>query len=335
MAQLHRTTLQDIADHVKLSRSSVALALRTTQSECPLLPETWTLINDAALRLNYRPNRLALSLSKGTSGYIGIVSEGTPALGVFSGRLIHHLSQSLSRNGQEILLIDTSGPAKQWIGKLSDGRIDGAVVVPPAQSLLRLHLNKIGVPLVGLNLAFDEVGVVTVRPDDAQAIALLATHLVELGHRQVAFFQDDRAQSSHYSTQERQAAFRADPRIRALGRPPLVLRQVHECLEAIRSRQATAIIGYSDLDALVLLTAAQSVGLSVPRDVSILGINDDPYVSSITPALTTVSLEPAMLADTACQHLMDALAGRPHDAREIRLPVRLCIRSSTAPPSAS
>jgi DNA-binding LacI/PurR family transcriptional regulator len=101
-----------------------------------------------------------------------------------------------------------------------------------------------------------------------------------------------------------------------------------------RRRRPTAILAASDPMALGALDAAQELGLRVPRDLSIVGFDDTPAATHVSPALTTVARPYREMGAAAVRLVLEALAatapGRP--ARQVDLPTRLIVRASAAPP---
>src|SRR5262249_7136262 len=94
----------------------------------------------------------------------------------------------------------------------------------------------------------------------------------------------------------------------------------------------TAAICHNDVMAIGLLQACAELGVRVPRDLSIVGWDDVPYSSLVTPPLTTVRVPRYELGQVAAQKLLDLIAGRPGDAREPPLPLELVVRRSSGPP---
>jgi LacI family transcriptional regulator len=95
----------------------------------------------------------------------------------------------------------------------------------------------------------------------------------------------------------------------------------------------TAIVCGIDQLAVGALIAAQSRGLAVPGDLSVVGIDKLEMAAHLSPALTTVHIPTGRIGATAAQRVLDRLAGR-HPLRRTELPIELAIRRSSAPPRA-
>ncbi|PZM92657.1 MAG: LacI family transcriptional regulator, partial [Actinobacteria bacterium] len=99
-----------------------------------------------------------------------------------------------------------------------------------------------------------------------------------------------------------------------------------------RPDRPTAIFAGSDLQALGVLRAAHQLGLTVPRDLSVVGYDDLSLASWITPTLTTVNQPLREMASTATRMLLDLANGVQPASRRVDLVTELVVRESTAPP---
>jgi DNA-binding LacI/PurR family transcriptional regulator len=102
----------------------------------------------------------------------------------------------------------------------------------------------------------------------------------------------------------------------------------------------TAILCYNDLVAVGALHAIADAGLTAPGDVSVVGFDDIPVASMVSPALTTVAQEVAVMAHWAVDRIVGQIAARWRDGTAatpavIREPCRLVIRASTSTPPPS
>jgi LacI family transcriptional regulator len=100
------------------------------------------------------------------------------------------------------------------------------------------------------------------------------------------------------------------------------------------SKRPSAIVCGNDLLATGALLEAQRAGLNVPRDLSIVGIDNHELAAEIEPGLTTVGLPTEDLGRIAAQQVLSALTGQPI-AQQSLLPFRLLVRGTTAPPASA
>ena len=220
-------------------------------------------------------------------------------------------------------------------------RADGLLVMslpPPPTSLDRLA--RAGVPTVLLDTRGP--GVPCVVTDDAEGGRLATRHLIDLGHRRIAFLGDEPDNPLGFtSSTAREHGYRQTmaaagvtvtpgdvlhgPHVRA------VARQLAERLLA-GPRRPTAVFAASDTQALGVLEAARGLGLDVPRDVSVVGF-DDVEVSSYA-GLTTVRQPLFASGQMAARLLLESLAAEEPLGESVHsLDLELVVRSTTAPPA--
>jgi DNA-binding LacI/PurR family transcriptional regulator len=242
-------------------------------------------IRSIASQLGYRPNAAAKAMSSGRFNCVALalVASSQPDRdfmhqGTFTGIQMelqeHAMHLAVGGLDAQSLLEREAEPRflSEW---LCDGLLlNYSGQVPP--HLLQLVRTQ-GLPAVWLNvdLPYD-----TVNLDDQQGASLATTHLVQLGHQRILYLQLHG--STHYSVNARRNGY-----IAALQRPGLATRAVSrvggiatsERLAFVRDLltgpdRPTAIVGYGPDDALTAATAALSLGLSIPRDLSIVAIHD-------------------------------------------------------------
>jgi LacI family transcriptional regulator len=162
-------------------------------------------------------------------------------------------------------------------------------------------------------------------------------HLLELGHRRIAMIRgyqclvDDARYHGYVAALSgygiavdepliRRGDFRFEPSVVAAG-------------EILNSAcPPTAFFAANDLEALGVIEAARQLGLSVPRDVSVVGFDDSMYASASSPQLTTVRQPFVQMGEVAYQLLSDQIEGRDPAAVRVELAATLVIRASTAQP---
>jgi LacI family transcriptional regulator len=162
-------------------------------------------------------------------------------------------------------------------------------------------------------------------------------HLLELGHRRIAMIRgykclvDDARYHGYMAALSGygiaiddgligRGNFRFEPTVAVAG-------------EILRSPSPpTAIFAANDLEALGVMEAARRIGLSVPRDLSVVGFDDSVYASSSSPQLTTVRQPFVQMGEVACQILSDQMEGRDPASVRVELAATLVVRESTEPP---
>ena len=176
--------------------------------------------------------------------------------------------------------------------------------------------------------------------DDVFGGELATRHLLDLGHRRVAFIGDKprdefRFHSSRDRTEGYERALKAAeipvrPEYLRVGTPYRhVARSIAEELLGL-PEPPTAIFAASDLQALGVLEGARGLGIDVPGDLSVVGF-DDIEVASYAD-LTTVRQPLFQSGHRGCQLLLQVIAGEALDVRTETMPLELVARGTTAPP---
>ena len=262
----------------------------------------------------------------------------------FAIEIIRGVQSAAVARGMSVVLSETGNrhtPGPEWLNQVVRRRPSGVVLVfsdLPAAAKERLALR--GIPFVVLDPAGDPApDVPSVGSANWSGGVQAARHLLELGHRSIGVIggpQDmmcSRARVSGFraALDEAGVPFRADALrwgnfLREDG-----LRLGRELLQL--PDPPTAIFAGNDLMALGVLEAARMLGLTVPRDLSVVGYDDLEIARWSGPPLTTVRQPLAEMGEQAALLALDAQDGAVRAAR-VDLATSLVVRESTAPPSA-
>ncbi|WP_233189188.1 substrate-binding domain-containing protein [Subtercola sp. Z020] len=149
-------------------------------------------------------------------------------------------------------------------------------------------------------------------------------HLIDRGHRRLAYAASDDPQLERSSTL-RQGAVLTRAEERGITTPfvvamPLERQAARSALAALLSRDhpPTAVCAYNDHVAMAVLAAASDLGLSVPSDVAVIGVDDDPVAQLMTPALSSVRAELGDFVDEFAAEIAAGIVGS--DSPEVKLP---------------
>jgi LacI family transcriptional regulator len=291
--------------------------------------------------LDYRPNPLARGLSLGRCQTLGVVVPFfTHASAV---ERLRGIVAALRDSRYDLVLFNVESPIhrdEHFAALTGRDRADGLLILslpPPASDVQRLR--AAGVPIVLVDATAD--GVPCVVTDDVEGGRIATRHLVQLGHRRIAFMGDATDNGFGFTSSARRE-LGYESVLRATGirhRRSYVRHGPHERETAVgmadqllRLRTPpTAIFAASDVQATGVLEAARRLGLRVPEDLSVVGFDDIELSGYV--GLTTVRQPLFDSGYLGARHLLDAVEGRTHIvAAEHRLPLELVVRSTTAPP---
>lgn len=331
---LRQPSIKDIAKLAQVSHSTVSRALQGS----PLVnAETAEKIRQIASESGYRASAVARGLVTKRTRTIGLVV--TTVADPFASEVVSGLEQAANDRGYAVFLAESNGEPereKKVVQSLAERRVDGIVVTSSRVGALYLPLlSEMEVPIVLVNNQHPGAFVHSVMIGNVEGSRAAASHLVELGHRRIAYLGD---QFGYQSDTERFAGYREA--LGAAGIPFLPELVVHgdgkpeEAMTAMGSLLAlpeppTAVCCYNDMSALGALRSIRLKGLRVPEDISVVGF-DDLFLASYTqPPLTTVRQPMRRMGQMAMESLCSLMSGAESEIR-IRVDAELIVRESTA-----
>jgi LacI family transcriptional regulator len=334
---LQKITVRDVADHVNLSISTVSRAL----TGHPHVDEQTRLrVRAAARQLGYQPNALARALRSNQTKTIGLVIPDI--MNAFYAASATVLQAALEQQGYRLILcISNNDPGSdaRYLTALMEQQVDGIIHVPSTSAgagAVR-DFNRT-VPVVELARHSQGGLFDAVIADDREGALQLTRHLLELGHRRIAFIGGPQEVST---TQDRIAGFREGfqevgflPDHAAIGlggySSAWGSQRTHELLKL--PERPTALFATSNQILLGVLRALSQEGLDIPGDISVVGIDDPEWCAAWHPPITTYALPLSEMGLLAAQLLLARLAsaGAPFSPTITRLSGKLTIRESVA-----
>lgn len=346
-----KVTLQSIADRVGVSRMTVSNAFSRPDQ---LSAELRARILAAADKLGYvGPDPAARALARGRTGSVGLLltddlSEAFQD--AVATEFLTSVANALTEEGLALTLL-TSGQASLAPNDYVPARdvaMDGAIVYicDPASPDIA-WLERRGLPLVSVDRD-PTPSAPSVNVDDREGARQAAQHLVDLGHRRIGIltlsnnFEVDGTPADNRPARERMIGWRAaldpagvEPEVRAAHYQPLdsAREAARDLLD--RPDRPTAILCFSDAFALATVQVAESLGLRVPEDLSVVGYDDSPLAAAARRPLTTVHQEVTTKGQAAVRALMNRMRSDAGEPERVVLPTSLVVRESTAPPPPS
>ncbi len=331
-------TIYEIAERAGVSSSTVARILRGDIKESrPRGVETAKRIRRLAREMGYRANLRARAFSRGRTHGIGLLY--TDDAWIFEGmntEVVNSLVRSLQRAGYHLVFAPIDD-TRSWEGIVLGGQIDGGVVFQTMPDDVRETLHERGLPLVLLGDNSDPT-VSQVVVDDYAGAYVATKYLIGLGHKRILFYVH-RTVKPHCSVEERLNGYRAAMDEAGLSR--------HECNHApeedaiailVRgAERPTAVVCYSNLEATLIVHGMWHYGVSIPRDLSVVGFNDIFAVRYMTPPLTTVGFDAAQIGELGAQLVLKEIKASASGSENGRRPYvltvkpKLHVRGSTGP----
>jgi LacI family transcriptional regulator len=328
-----RLTITDVA---LAAGVSVATVSKVINGRDGIATATSARVLGVVQELGYESSLVARSLRSRRTHVIGIlVAEFEP----FSAEILKGAGSGLGDTDYELLAYTgarqsgRAGWERRYLSRLSGTLIDGAIIVTPT-----VVDADAGVPVVAIDPHAGSADLPSVESDNLAGGLLATRHLIELGHRRIAFMA---GRPDLESSRLREAGFRQALSEAGIEVDPSLVRRsdyrrdaAHQPAIELLSRpdRPTAVFAGNDLSAIGTMEAAQEMGLDVPGDVSVIGFDDIPEAARTTPALSTVRQPIQQMGSAAVELLIALMDGRIPETTHVRLPTSLVIRGTTAPP---
>ncbi len=321
-----RVTIIDVAREAAVSPATVSRVLTGGKPVSDALARR---VRDTVDRLGYQPNPAAQGLLRGRSHAVGVV---VPDLSnPYFAEVLKGVTAAAEGVDRRTLIADTNeNSAEERRATLELARwVDGVVLCSPRMSAADLRAVAVAVPnLVCINRVLRDPSLAAVVVDFRAGVRAICNHLLELGHRRVAYLQGP---GNAWSEGERQLA------LRAAARRGLDVTQVpcgpstidgHRATDTALESDPSAIIAFSDYVAFGVLSRLAELGVDVPGEVSVTGFDDIPMSGIIRPGLTTVTVKKPLLGELAWQRLHDGADTPP--GTPVTVKPALVVRGSTA-----
>jgi DNA-binding LacI/PurR family transcriptional regulator len=339
-------TISDVARSSGVSIATVSNVLNNGPK--PVKEATRQRVLIAAKELSYHPNATARSLVNRRTHTLGIFFFVVDSMVVVTNNYASGILQGVLTATTE-LKYNLTFFTRPWAGTkqtafaaFQDGRADGLVIVaPPSDSDILSDLIDIGLTMVVVAGTGRDIGIPCVDVDDALGATLATNHLISLGHKRIAHISGDPNMNSvplrrsAFTSRLTEAAIEVRPEYMVTGQYN-GSNAYEQTLSLLRFKNPpTAIFAGNDTIAMACMHAARDSGVSVPRDLSIVGFDDAPASALVHPPLTSVSQPLTEIGSLATNMLVDMIERPDVDRRGSLhlLKPSLVVRESTAPPS--
>lgn len=343
-----KCTIQNIADHLGLSRNTVSKALKNSAE---VSEATRSLVIKAATELGYKSATFASltapSLESASNGTILFLTKTYASDSEFWTTVLRGIESVLSNAHYHLaisIMSDSELRQLNFPETISDPSIKGIILVEICDKVVCEALTQFQLPIVSVdmpNVPFDELnGIDVVTMENKKHLKRLITHLIEKGAERFSFIGDLYSPNVGRGFQERYNALCEclDEHQLSLDTQSSMLHQTQEDfrnfqttvknLQSLSSLPDVFVCG-NDWTAIQLIYALQFLGFQIPKDVSIVGFDNIPAASRISPSLTTISTPQKYLGIAAAKQILERIQypNAPHVFCEYE--TELIMRNST------
>ena len=330
-----KVTLQDVAEAANVSKATASLAL----SNKPRISEpTRQRVLEAVESLGYVYNQRAASLRTRRSFTVGLIIKDVS--NPFNAELTSGAESQLAEQDYSLLLGTTDDDLdkqSRMIKTMLEHDVDGLILSPAAgtatetlQKLMRYC------PLVLMTQYYSDLAADCVGMDNENGTRLAVEHLIQQGHRRIAFIGGFEATSTRqarlrtYRDTVRRHGIEFDPALCISG--PVTRRGGYDAIHQLLNMPEPPAAAYcfSDVIAFGVILGLRAAGIEAGRVFAVVGFDDVAEASLWQPSLTTVSTDPTAMGEQAAQLMFKRIADPDMPMQRIIMPARLIERDSTA-----
>jgi DNA-binding LacI/PurR family transcriptional regulator len=305
-------SIRDVAQRAGVSISTASRALNDKPD---VNKEVRQRVLAAAAELNYTANVHARVLGGGRSRTLGLIIASTSA--AFLNTVVTGILDTVAANGYSIIVRNTDeDPRRELLAhqQLRAERVIGLLItsVQSGSGPLR-QLQTDGIPFVLVNRRVDDLDTDYVIGDLQDGVQQIVAHLVQLGHRRIAFIG---GQMNRFPVRERWLGYCQGLAAHGIPYDPALAPAWDEQIDTVggcvatllaNPQPPTAIVGYNDWIAPAILRALTESGLRIPEDISVVGYDDLPIVRYLLPPLTSMTQPGYEIGQTGARILLDRL----------------------------
>lgn len=331
--------LKDIAVRAGVSVMTVSKVLRNAPDISAM---TKTRVRCLADQMGYMPDTVAQGLRNRRTRMLGLVIPA--ATNPVFARVVLGLEEQAFELGFDLIhahSLSTPEREESVLRRLVSRRVDGLFIAPVyrletiAPVYEELKRREIPTILLGQAAPFCE-SFTSVATDDLAASYAMTRHLLDLGHRRIAFFNGptaapaSREQLEGYRRALREAGIEPDDRLVFTAGGTIEKGEAAAAQMLQEAPHATAVQAASDMVAIGAASVFLNQGLRIPQDLSIAGFGNILTAEYFRVPLTTMRQPKLRLGHAAMEMMLRLIEGEPVQSK--RLPAELIIRQSTAPP---
>ncbi len=334
-------TIKDVAKNAGVSIATVSYVLNDSGA---VSEATRQRVLQAVERLGYRPSVIAKGLQARESRMIGYSWRPVPPnqFNPILEKFIHSMAEAAARHDYHVLTFPCPEPYDEvdvYREMVKNGRVDGFILPNTNLNDRRIcYLLDEGFPFVAFGRSNPEWDFPWVDVDGADGVKQAVAHLLELGHRRIACLAWPEASLTGqyrldgYQEAMASAALPVDPAwiVRVENDYYSAYRATQSWLGLPTNRRPTAVVALTDLMALGVINAATDAGMTVGRDLAVIGFDDAPIAGYLRPSLTSLRQPIAEIGEWVVTTLIELVRGETPSPAQMLLKPRLIVRDSTA-----
>ncbi len=291
-----QTTIKDIALALRISTSTVSRALRDAPD---VGIETRKAVKALAEELDYQPNKLALSLLKKQTNTIGII---IPNLDYVLATMVKGIDEVALEAGYTVMVCQSDesfGREMVNTKRLLDSLVDGFIISVSSETMVFDHIKKIQnkkIPLVLFDRVINNISVPKVRLDNVEGGRIATKHLIDQGYKNIALLAGP--ENLNISNERKEGYLETLKQNKIKVDKNLIIHcDFNQEYAKVATRELLtgknkpdAIFAISDRLAIGAMTVIKELGLSIPKEIGLVGFNNEPITQLLTPSISSVEM---------------------------------------------
>ncbi|WP_129669353.1 LacI family DNA-binding transcriptional regulator [Phytoactinopolyspora endophytica] len=341
MPKATRVRLADVARRAGVSRTTASVVLNGKPDRIPV--ETQRKVERAAAELEYRANSMARGLRLRRSLTIGLISDDI-ASEPFAGAMIRGAHEAAWKAGFMLVVLETMADderERRSIEDLRQRQVDGFLYATTYHQIKEPPAALADSPTVMLDVRDPRGELSGVVPDEIGGAYEAVSQLIEAGHRRIGYLQNitdipaTRLRLEGYRRALADAGIPFDPGLVEVTLAEDRIRATESARHMLaRPDRPTGLFCFSDRPASASYDAAESLGLRVPEDVSIVGFDNLELLTVwVNPGLTTMQLPHEAMGRWSVEQLLRHIEDPSLEPVQHLMPCPLVVRRSVVPPS--
>jgi DNA-binding LacI/PurR family transcriptional regulator len=329
-------TIKDIARKLNISISTVSRALRNAAD---VNSDTRKAVVALSEELNYQPNRLAISLREKQTHTIGVI---VPNLDYILSMMVRGIDEVALEAGYTVMVCQSNESFGREIvntRRLLDSLVDGFIISVSSETKSFEHFKKIqerGLPIVVFDRVTPDLQAPSVRIDNEDGGFQATEHLIEQGYKRIAILAgpknlgiSNRRMDGYLNALKKNKIKKDDALIIHCDFNQDYAYFATKELLAMKKRP-DAIFAISDRMAIGASLAIKEKGLKMPQDIGLVGFNNEPVTSLVTPGISSVEMSAFDIGKAAAKLFIETMHHHEDmDHIEQALKPRLVVRASS------
>jgi LacI family transcriptional regulator len=331
-----QTTIKDIARSLNISTSTVSRALRDATD---VKPETKKAVQALAEQLDYQPNKLALSLLNRKTNSIGVI---IPNLDYVLATMVKGIDEVALEAGYTVMVCQSDESFGREIvntNRLLESLVDGFIVSVSSETKVYEHIKKIQnkkIPIVLFDRVINSMQAPKIRLDNVDGGVQATQHLIDQGFKKIAILagpenlniSNKRMEGYLQTLKANNIKFDKHLAIHCDFNQQYAYEATKELI-AMKQRP-DAIFTISDRMAIGAMLAIKEKGLQMPKDIGLVGFNNEPITSLVTPSISSVEMYAFEIGKATAKLFIEMLHSEEDmSEREIVIKPKLFIRESS------